>query len=81
MLTSVGSFSNSASYYGTFDQDGNVTEWNESIYDPASVFGEYNGSINGTRSKRGASFYNPDSGAASRDDGLMPNDAGYAAGF
>ena len=81
MLTSVGSISNSASYYGTFDQDGNVTEWNESIYDPASVFGEYNGSINGTRSKRGASFYNPDSGAASRDDGLMPNDAGYAAGF
>jgi len=81
MLTSVGSFSNSASYYGTFDQDGNVTEWNESIYDPSSAFGDYNGSINGTRSKRGASFYNPDPGTASRDDGLMPNDAGYAAGF
>ena len=81
MLTSVGSFSNNASYYGTFDQDGNVTEWNESIYDPSSAFGDYNGSINGTRSKRGASFYNPDPGTASRDDGLMPNDAGYAAGF
>jgi sulfatase modifying factor 1 len=81
MLTSVGSFTNSASYYGTFDQDGNVTEWNESIYDFSSAFGDYNGSVNGPRSKRGASFYNPDPGTASRDDGLMPNDAGYAAGF
>jgi hypothetical protein len=81
MLTEVGSFTNSASYYGTFDQDGNVTEWNESIYDASSVFGEYNASVNGTRSKRGASFYNPDPGTQTRDDGLMPNDAGYASGF
>lgn len=81
MLTPVGSFRKSASYYGTFDQDGNVTEWNESIYDPSAAFGDYNGSANGTRSKRGASFYNPAPGTASRDDGLMPNDAGYAAGF
>ncbi len=81
MLTPVGSFVNSASYYGTFDQDGNVTEWNESIYDPIALFGNYNGSDNGTRSKRGASFYNPAPGSTSRDDGLMPNDAGYAAGF
>ena len=81
MLTEVGSFTNSASYYGTFDQDGNVTEWNDSIYDPSAQFGEYNGSVNGTRVKRGASFYNSDPGTAARDDGLMPNDAGYAAGF
>ena len=81
MLTEVGAFSGSASYYGTYDQDGNITEWNESIYDPISAFGDYNGSINGTRSKRGASFYNPASGSSLRDDGLMPNDAGYAAGF
>jgi len=81
MLTEVGTFSGSASHYGTFDQDGNVTEWNESIYDPTAVFGDYNGSVNGTRSKRGASFYNPASGSSLRDDGLMPNDAGYAAGF
>jgi formylglycine-generating enzyme required for sulfatase activity len=81
MLTEVGTFSGSASSYGTFDQDGNVTEWNESIYDPTAVFGDYNGSVNGTRSKRGASFYNPDPGSTHRDDGLMPNDAGYAAGF
>jgi len=81
MLTEVGAFSGSASHYGTFDQDGNITEWNESIYDPTAVFGDYNGSVNGTRSKRGASFYNPASGSSLRDDGLMPNDAGYAAGF
>lgn len=30
-LTDVGSYSNSASYYGTFDQAGNVSEWNEAI--------------------------------------------------
>ena len=81
MLTEVGTFTRSASYYGTFDQDGNITEWNESIYDPTAAFGDYNGSINGTRSKRGASFYNPASGSLLRDDGLMPNDASYAAGF
>jgi formylglycine-generating enzyme required for sulfatase activity len=81
MLTPVGTFSRSASYYGTFDQDGNVTEWNESIYDPTAAFGDYNGSINGTRSKRGASFYNNGPGSSHRDDGLMPNDAGYGAGF
>ena len=30
-LTDVGAFTNSASFYGTFDQSGNVYEWNESI--------------------------------------------------
>ncbi|MHB8521789.1 MAG: formylglycine-generating enzyme family protein [Limisphaerales bacterium] len=30
LLTGVGSYTNSASFYGTFDQDGNVWEWNES---------------------------------------------------
>jgi sulfatase modifying factor 1 len=28
-LTDVGAFTNSASYYGTFDQSGNVGEWND----------------------------------------------------
>ncbi len=30
-LTNVGAFSGSASYYGTFDQGGNVWEWNDAI--------------------------------------------------
>ena len=30
-LTDVGSFSGSASYYGTYDQSGNVLEWTEGI--------------------------------------------------
>jgi len=29
LLTAVGSFTNSASYYGTFDQSGSVVEWND----------------------------------------------------
>jgi len=29
-LTDVGAFANSASYYGTFDQSGNVFQWNDS---------------------------------------------------
>jgi len=28
-LTDVGAFTNCASFYGTFDQTGNVTEWND----------------------------------------------------
>ena len=28
-LTDVGAFTNSASFYGTFDQSGNVTQWND----------------------------------------------------
>ena len=30
-LTNVGSYDNSASFYGTFDQGGNLWEWNEAI--------------------------------------------------
>ena len=30
-LTDVGTYSGNASYYGTFDQGGNVREWNDSI--------------------------------------------------
>jgi len=34
-LTPVGSYTGSASPYGTFDQGGNVTEWNEAVSPPA----------------------------------------------
>lgn len=31
-FTDVGSYSNSASYYGTFDQEGNASEWTDTAY-------------------------------------------------
>ena len=31
-LTDVGTYSDDASYYGTFDQGGNVSEWSETMY-------------------------------------------------
>jgi formylglycine-generating enzyme required for sulfatase activity len=33
-VTNVGAYTGSASPYGTFDQGGNVWEWNEATYDP-----------------------------------------------
>jgi formylglycine-generating enzyme required for sulfatase activity/mRNA-degrading endonuclease HigB of HigAB toxin-antitoxin module len=35
-LTNVGAFTNSGSYYGTFDQNGNVREWSEVIVSGSS---------------------------------------------
>ena len=45
-LTAVGSFTNSASYYGTYDQAGDVWNWNDTLYDS-----------NGDRVLRGGSWY------------------------
>ncbi len=39
--TEVGEFENSKSPYGTFDQDGNVLEWNEGIYYDTSLGNDY----------------------------------------
>jgi formylglycine-generating enzyme required for sulfatase activity len=47
--TLVGEFQNSASPYGTFDQGGNVWEWNESIV--------YQDSTYSSRGLRGGAFY------------------------
>ena len=47
--TIVGEFENSASPYGTFDQGGNVWEWNEAI--------PYQDSSTAYRNLRGGSFY------------------------
>ena len=81
LLTPVGSFSKSPSYYGTFDQDGNVTEWTETVYDTTAAFGSYNRSPNATRSKHGAIYYAGVAGSTRRDDILMPNDIAYGSGF
>jgi formylglycine-generating enzyme required for sulfatase activity len=35
-LTDVGSYSGSSSFYGTFDQTGNTSEWTETLGDSAS---------------------------------------------
>jgi len=71
--TPVGEFQNSASPYGTFDQGGNVWEWNEAIL---------SGSFRGVR---GGSF---DSGlygnyllASSPNHNDYPTTEGYALGF
>ena len=42
-LTDAGAFTNSASYYGTFDQNGNVSEWSSPIA-PASNIANWGGS-------------------------------------
>jgi len=81
LLTPVGSFSKSPSYYGTYDQDGNLTEWTETVYDATAAFGSYNRSPNATRSKHGAMYYSGTAGSTRRDDILMPNDKAYGTGF
>ena len=47
-LTDVGAFTNSASFYGTFDQTGNVFQWNDLDGTPGS-----------SRGLRGGSWFNP----------------------
>ena len=65
--TEVGEFENSDSPYGTFDQGGNVWEWNESVV--------YEGSGYSYRGLRGGSFFLSDVGdlhASSRDSSNLP---------
>ena len=66
--TEVGEFENSQSPYGTFDQGGNVWEWNEAvIYDS-------------NRGVRGGSFLNPDGAelhAAYRSNGNPSFESSY----
>jgi formylglycine-generating enzyme len=70
-LTDVGAYALSPSYYGTFDQGGNVWEWNE------TVFGD------SYRSGRGGSWYYGGVGglAASYQGITMPIDQGFNLGF
>ena len=61
-LTDVGAFTNSASTYGTFDQNGNVFEWNDLTAAASSVRGwrggdwEYGGSFYLRSSERDIEF-------------------------
>jgi formylglycine-generating enzyme required for sulfatase activity len=68
-LTDVGSYTGSASPSGTFDQGGNVSEWNEAI-------------IGSNRDMRGGSFFSTASktAAASRES-IPPTWASFTVGF
>jgi len=67
--TNVGEFANSPSPYGTFDQGGNIAEWNET-------------EIGFWRGLRGGSFISGlDTLDASTRGGSAPGGAGYDAGF
>ena len=69
-LTDVGTYSEDGSYYGTFDQGGNVWEWNDTIVSYAN------------RGLRGGAFINNGDGLkASRRDSYNPAYEGYNGGF
>jgi sulfatase modifying factor 1 len=71
-LTDVGAYTSSPSYYGTFDQGGNVWEWNEGMISLS------NGSY---RAARGGSWYYGADLAASYQGISSPTDAGFNLGF
>ena len=67
--TEVGAFENSESPFGTFDQGGNVWEWNEAV-------------IDGYRGVRGGSFnWGGDSLNAASRSSQVPGDSDFSLGF
>jgi sulfatase modifying factor 1 len=70
-LTDVGAFTNSASFYGTFDQSGNVFQWNDLNGLPGSSRG-----IRGGEWGLGASYL-----SSSRRDSNAPSSGNYNYGF
>jgi len=72
--TVVGEFQHSESPYGTFDQGGNVFEWNEAVI--GSSHGERGGSFGS-----GYEYYSGDPHAWFRDDLSESLAAGYFFGF
>jgi len=70
-LTDVGAFSGSGSFYGTFDQSGNVYQWND-----------LDGAAGSTRGVRGGDWATNALGvSSSTSQTLAPSDAGNSYGF
>ena len=70
-LTDVGAFSGSGSFYGTFDQSGNVYQWNDLDGAPGS-----------SRGLRGGDWYNGASNvSSSNSSSLDPSHGNYDVGF
>jgi len=71
-LTDVGAFSGSGSFYGTFDQSGNVDQWNDLDGVPGS-----------SRGKRGGWWYLTDPGgfSAGADGSASTDTEDYSIGF
>ena len=72
-LTDVGAFSNSASFYGTFDQSGNVYQWN----DLDGTAGSFRGLRGGDWRNYGGPSYLTSSGSFSGDPLYEYNDIGF----
>jgi formylglycine-generating enzyme required for sulfatase activity len=70
--TDVGSFSGSGSFYGTFDQSGNVWQWND-----------LDGTTGSSRGLRGGSWTDnvEQVSSAYRINSFKPSDEGYSLGF
>jgi formylglycine-generating enzyme required for sulfatase activity len=67
-LTDVGAFTNSSSYYGTFDQSGNVYQWND-----------LDGTANDQRGIRGGWFYDANPYYLSKNFRYLPDSTGDEA--
>jgi sulfatase modifying factor 1 len=70
-LTEAGVFSNSASAYGTFDQAGNVWEWNDAVI----------GSYRGIRGGSWIAGDNDENLQSSSRSGIFPSFVSYSVGF
>jgi len=66
--TAVGSYTGSASPYGTFDQGGNVSEWNQTLVDTSRVFrgGAYDSVTSSTFNASQSSAVSPNAGSDTR---------------
>ncbi|MBX3414960.1 MAG: SUMF1/EgtB/PvdO family nonheme iron enzyme [Pirellulales bacterium] len=73
-LSDVGAYVDSLSPYGTFDQGGNVWEWNEALFD-GKPGGEYRGTLGGAWQSSASVL------AASHRDSGNPTGANNVVGF